>query len=76
MQRSCWHRIRRKGEPEFHLRDMFRSHQSRFWEVAMMPVVGLLQDQMDTSVQGSEKRSRDAPPDLFEVNPELLAGMS
>ena len=37
--------IRRNGEAEFHLRDMFRSHQSRFGEMAaMMPAVGLLQD--------------------------------
>lgn len=66
--------IHRKGEPEFHLRDMFRSHQSRFGEMAtMMPAVGLLQDHGYIRQRDREKKA-GRPPDVFEVNPESLNG--
>jgi Protein of unknown function (DUF3987) len=66
--------IRRTGEPEFHLRDMFRSHQSRFGEMAtMMPAIGLLQDHGYIRQKDREKKP-GRPPDVFEVNPELLDG--
>jgi replicative DNA helicase len=66
--------IRRNGEPEFHLRDMFRSHQSRFGEMAaMMPAVGLLQDHGYIRQKDKEKRT-GRPPDVLEVNPELMDG--
>jgi hypothetical protein len=66
--------IRRSCEPEFHLRDMFRSHQSRFGEMAtMMPAVGLLQDHGYIRQKDREKKP-GRPPDVFEVNPELLDG--
>jgi len=66
--------IVRNGQPEFHLRDMFRSHQSRFGEMAaMMPAVGLLQDHAYIRPKDRE-RKLGRPPDVFEVNPELLDG--
>jgi hypothetical protein len=66
--------VHRNGEPEFHLRDMFRSHQSRFGEMAtMMPAVGLLQDHGYIRQREREKKT-GRPPDVFEVNPELLNG--
>jgi hypothetical protein len=66
--------VRRNGEAEFHLRDMFRSHQSRFGEMAaMMPAVGLLQDHGYIRQKDREKKA-GRPPDVFEVNPELLDG--
>ena len=66
--------IRRNGEPEFHLREMFRSHQARFGEMAaMMPAVGLLQDHGYIRPKEKEKKP-GRPPDIFEVNPEVLNG--
>jgi Protein of unknown function (DUF3987) len=66
--------IRRNGAPEFHLREMFRSHQTRFGEMAaMMPAVGLLQDHGYIRPREKEKKP-GRPPDIFEVNPELLDG--
>jgi uncharacterized protein DUF3987 len=66
--------IRRNGTPEFHLREMFRSHQARFGEMAaMMPAVGLLQDHGYIRPREREKKP-GRPPDIFEVNPELLDG--
>jgi hypothetical protein len=66
--------IRRNGKPEFHLRDIFRSHQSRFGEMgAMMPAVALLQDHGYIR-QRDRERKPGRPPDIFEVNPELVNG--
>jgi replicative DNA helicase len=64
--------ILRNCKPEFHLRDMFRSHQSRFGEMAtMMPAVLLLQDHGYIRPKEREKKT-GRPPDLDEVNPEAL----
>jgi hypothetical protein len=66
--------IRRNGELDFHLRDMFRSHQTRFGEMAaMMPAVALLQDHGYIRQKDREKKP-GRPADVFEVNPELLDG--
>jgi hypothetical protein len=66
--------VRRNGAPEFHLREMFRSHQSRFGEMAaMMPAVGLLQDHGYIRPREKEKKP-GRPSDIFEVNPQLLDG--
>jgi hypothetical protein len=66
--------VRRNGEAGFHLRDIFRSHQSRFGEMAaMMPAIGLLQDHGYIRQKDREKKP-GRPPDVFEVNPELLDG--
>lgn len=66
--------IRRNGKPEFHLRDVFRSHQSRFGEMAMMmPAVGLLQEHGYIRPKNREKKP-GRPVDRFEVNPGLLNG--
>jgi hypothetical protein len=66
--------IRRNDKPEFHLRDMFRAHQSRFGEMAAMaPAVGLLQDHGYIRQKEREKKT-GRPADAFEVSPELLDG--
>jgi hypothetical protein len=63
--------IRRNDETEFHLRDVFRSNQSRFGEMAaMLPAVTLLQDHGYIRPKDREKKP-GRPPDVFEVNPEL-----
>ena len=66
--------IRRNGKPEFNLREMFRSHQSRFGEMAeMMPAVILLEDHR--YIRPAERgQRRGRPSGIFEVNPELLQG--
>ena len=64
--------ILRNGNPEFNLREMFRSHQSRFGEMAaMMPSVLLLQDH--GYIRPAEKEKKQGrPSDVYAVNPALL----
>jgi hypothetical protein len=66
--------IVRNGKPEFHLRKMFRSQQSRFAEMAaLMPAVLLLQEHGYIR-QMEKERKVGRPPDVFDVNPEALGG--
>ncbi len=68
--------IHRNGKLEFHLRDIFRSHQSRFGEMAAMtPAIALLQDHGYIRAKDRGKRP-GRPPDIFEVNPQALHGGS
>src|ERR1035438_5558931 len=64
--------ILRNRKREFHLREMFRAHQSIFGEVAaMMPSVLLLQDHgYLRQVEREKKPGR--PSDICEVNPQAL----
>jgi hypothetical protein len=68
--------IVRNGKPEIHLRDMFRSHQSRFGEMAtMMPAIALLQDHGYIRPKDKEKKP-GRPSGVYEVNPELVGGQA
>jgi hypothetical protein len=56
--------IRRHGMREFHLREMFRSHQTRFGEMAaMMPAVSLLQDH--GYIRPREKEKKPGRPHIY-----------
>ena len=64
--------ILRNGQPDFRLRDLFRTHQSRFPEMmAMTPAVELLQEHGYIRPVPKEKKL-GRPSDLYEVNPDAL----